>query len=116
MRAGVPGLSENITVRSIIGRFLEHSRVFYFYDNGAEAVYLSSADWMDRNFFRRVELAFPILDKVLKKRVVDEAFTEALRDNRLAWLQQPDGSYAKLRNRRQAFNLHEKLMDLLGKS
>lgn len=114
LRAGVPGLSENITVRSIIGRFLEHSRVFYFYDNGLESVYLSSADWMDRNFFRRVELAFPVLDKVLKKRVIDEAFTYAIRDNRLAWLQKPDGSYEKLRSRRQAFNLHEKLMDLLG--
>jgi polyphosphate kinase len=113
LRAGVPGLSENITVRSIIGRFLEHARVFYFYDNGAESVYLSSADWMDRNFFRRVELAFPILDKELKKRVVDEAFTQALRDNRLAWLQQPDGRYIKLRNRRQALNLHEILMQRL---
>ena len=116
LRAGVPGLSENITVRSIIGRFLEHSRVFYFYDNGLESVYLSSADWMDRNFFRRVELAFPIMDKVLKKRVIDEAFTYALRDNRLAWFQQPDGSYDKPRSRRQAFNLHQKLMDLLGNS
>ncbi|HBI82836.1 polyphosphate kinase 1 [Orrella sp. NBD-18] len=114
LRAGVPGLSENITVRSIIGRFLEHSRVFYFYDNGQESVYLSSADWMDRNFFRRVELAFPVLDKALKKRVIDEAFTYALKDNRLAWLQQPDGDYAKLRSRRQAFNLHQKLMNLLG--
>ncbi len=116
LRAAVPGLSDNITVRSIVGRFLEHSRVFYFYAQGAEAVYLSSADWMDRNFFRRVEIAFPVLDPALKKRVIAEAFTFALRDNRQAWLQQPDGSYAKLRNRRAAFSLNDHLMDLLGKS
>ena len=112
LRSGVPELSENITVRSIVGRFLEHSRVFYFYSGGAESVYLSSADWMDRNFFRRVEIAFPVLEKTLKKRVIDEAFTFALRDNRLAWLQQPDGSYTVVSNRRAAFKLHEHLMNL----
>jgi polyphosphate kinase len=112
LRSGVPGLSENIVVRSIVGRFLEHSRVFYFYSGGAEAVYLSSADWMDRNFFRRVEIAFPVLEKTLKKRVIDEAFTFALRDNRSAWLQQPDGSYTAVSNRRMAFKLHEHLMKL----
>ena len=116
LRAGVPGLSENITVRSIIGRFLEHSRVFYFYAQGAESVYLSSADWMDRNFFRRVEIAFPILDPVLKKRVINEAFSSALKDNGRAWLQQPDGSYVLLKNRKAKFNLHESLMMTLGKS
>ncbi|OZI33233.1 polyphosphate kinase 1 [Bordetella genomosp. 1] len=114
LRAGVPGLSENIRVRSIVGRFLEHSRVFYFYADGAETVYLSSADWMDRNFFRRVEVAFPIYDKVLKKRVIDEAFTLALRDNQLSWQQQPDGSYVRVRSRRDAFDLHDHLMHRLG--
>src|SRR3546814_11641770 len=84
MRGGVRGLYDNITVKSIVGKFLEHSRVFYFYSDGAENVYLSSADWMDRNFFRRVEVGFPILDKALKKRVINEAFTYALRDNQLA--------------------------------
>lgn len=113
LRAGVPGLSENIRVRSIVGRFLEHSRVFYFYADGEETVYLSSADWMDRNFFRRVEIAFPVRDKNLKKRVIEEAFTFAWRDNQLAWDQQPDGSYALARNRRPPFNLHEHLMDRL---
>jgi polyphosphate kinase len=86
--------------------------VFYFYNAGAESVYLSSADWMDRNFFRRVEIAFPVLEKTLKKRVIDEAFMLALRDNRLAWVQQPDGSYTPVSNRRAAFKLHEHLMNL----
>jgi polyphosphate kinase len=114
LRSGVTGLSENITVRSIVGRFLEHSRVFYFYDNGRESVYLSSADWMDRNFFRRVEIAFPINHPDLKKRVIDEAFTEALRDNQRAWIQQPDGVYALIQNRRKPFSLHQHLMEKLG--
>jgi len=114
LRAGVPGLSGNIRVRSIIGRFLEHSRVFYFYNGGAENVYLSSADWMDRNFFRRVEICFPIRDKALKKRVIKEAFSDALRDNQLAWRALPDGSYAKVKSRGAAFNLQEHLMRQLG--
>lgn len=111
---GVPNLSENIQVRSVIGRFLEHSRVFYFYQDGAELLYLSSADWMDRNFFRRVELGFPVLDKTLKRRVIDEAFTFALRDNRLAWRALPDGRYEMIRNRRVPMNLHQYLMARLG--
>ena len=69
LRPGVKGLSENITVRSIVGRFLEHSRIFSFHAGGSDDVYLSSADWMDRNFFRRIEVAFPVLDAKLKKRV-----------------------------------------------
>lgn len=114
LRAGVPGLSENIRVRSIVGRFLEHSRVFYFYADGAETVYLSSADWMDRNFFRRVEIAFPVYDKTLRKRVIDEAFTYALRDGQLAWQQQADGTYARVRNRREAYDVQEALIQRLG--
>ncbi|AUL46456.1 RNA degradosome polyphosphate kinase [Bordetella trematum] len=114
LRAGVPGLSENIRVRSVVGRFLEHSRVFYFHADGEEVVYLSSADWMDRNFFRRVEVAFPVYDKALKKRVIDEAFTYALRDNQLSWQQRPDGDYARVKSRRPAFNVHQYLMEKLG--
>lgn len=114
LRAGVPGQSDNIRVRSIIGRFLEHSRVFYFYNDGDEKVYLSSADWMDRNFFRRVEIAFPVLDPRLKKRVITEAFSYALRDNQLAWRALPDGSYVRVSSRGQPFNLHEKLMERFG--
>jgi polyphosphate kinase len=116
LRSGVRGLSENIRVRSIIGRFLEHSRVFYFHADGQETVYLSSADWMDRNFFRRVEVAFPVQDKVLKKRVIDEAFTYALRDNELSWQQQPDGDFTRVRSRAAPFNLHRHLMEKLGGS
>ena len=111
LRAGVPGLSENIRVRSIVGRFLEHSRVFYFYADGDETVYLSSADWMDR-FFRRVEIAFPIYDKTLK-RVIDEAFTHALRDNQLSWQQLPDGDYVRVKSRAKLF-VHQYLMQKLG--
>ncbi len=114
LQAGVPGLSENIRVRSIIGRFLEHSRVFYFHREGEGVLYLSSADWMDRNFFRRVELGFPVLDKNLRRRVIDEAFTFALRDNQLAWSLQPDGRYLRVRNRRAPMNLHQHLMARLG--
>jgi polyphosphate kinase len=93
LRPKVLGLSENISVRSTIGRFLEHSRVFYFKNAGQEDVYLSSADWMDRNFFRRVELAFPVLDPKLKQRVIREGLTVHLRDNALSWTMRADGSY-----------------------
>jgi len=96
LRPGIPGLSENIHVRSIVGRFLEHHRIFYFRNDGREDVYLSSADWMGRNFFRRIELCFPVLDPALKKRVIDEGLECALADNTLAWAMQPDGSYVRL--------------------
>jgi polyphosphate kinase len=81
LRPGVPGLSDNITVKAIVDRFLEHSRVYYFENGGAPLVYLSSADWMVRNLDRRVEVAVPILDAELKKRVVDEVLGMALGDN-----------------------------------
>src|SRR5690606_33199218 len=110
LRAGVQGLSSNIRVRSIVGRFLEHSRVFYFYADGDEKVYLSSADWMDRNFFRRVELGCPVNDPALKKRVIKEAFMLALRDNQLAWRALPDGDYVKVRARGKPFSLQKQLM------
>lgn len=113
LRSGVPGLSDRIRVRSIIGRFLEHSRVFYFYANGKEKVYLSSADWMDRNFFRRVEIAFPVLNPALKRRVINEAFTLALRDNVRAWVQQSDGTFQKVRSRRPPSIMHDQLSALL---
>lgn len=102
LRPGVPGLSENIQVRSIVGRFLEHTRIFYFRNNLAHDVYLSSADWMDRNFFRRIEACFPVLDKKLKRRVIEEGLNSYLRDNRQAWLMDEDGHYRLKAARRAA--------------
>ncbi|HTN26362.1 MAG TPA: polyphosphate kinase 1 [Burkholderiales bacterium] len=95
LRAGVPGLSDNIRVRSIVGRFLEHSRVFYFLNEGAENVYLASADWMDRNFFRRIELAFPVLDPALKQRVIKEGLLAYLEDSPQTWVPNAEGEYER---------------------
>lgn len=94
LRPGVHGVSENIEVRSIIGRFLEHPRIFYFYNGGRTKLYCSSADWMDRNFFRRVETAWPIKQRANKKRILDE-LKLYLSDNQNAWLLQADGNYVK---------------------
>ncbi len=93
LRPGIKGLSENIRVRSIIGRLLEHHRIFYFHAGGAEKVYLSSADWMERNFFRRIELAFPVLDRKLKRRVISEGLQTYLADNLQAWDMDANGNY-----------------------
>ncbi len=95
LRPGVPGLSENIRIRSIIGRFLEHSRVYYFKNKGKEEFYCSSADWMDRNFFRRNEACFPIKQKPLKRRLWAD-LELFLADNSNAWLLQGDGSYERV--------------------
>ena len=96
---GVVGLSENIKVRSIIGRFLEHHRIYYFYANGQEKVYLSSADWMDRNLYRRVEIAFPILEPGIKARVIFEGLKALLQDNQAAWLMESEGHYHKIKSK-----------------
>lgn len=95
LRPGVPGLSEHIRVRSLVGRFLEHHRIFYFHADGEIKVYLSSADWMDRNFFKRIEIAFPVLDPRLKRRVIKEGLRPYLGDNCQAWEMQPDGQYKR---------------------
>ena len=95
LRPGVPGLSENIRVRSIVGRFLEHSRVFHFHAGGAGLTYGASADWMPRNFFGRVEICFPIEDAELRERVVEEGLKTYLEDDSQAWLLQPDGTYLR---------------------
>jgi polyphosphate kinase len=95
LKPGVPGLSDNIRVRSVVGRFLEHHRIFYFRAGGADKVWLSSADWMERNFFRRIELCFPILDDKLKKRVIKEGMKMYLADNTQTWDMAVDGSYAR---------------------
>jgi polyphosphate kinase len=93
LRPGVKGLSENIRVRSVIGRFLEHHRIFYFHADGEEKVYLGSADWMERNFFRRIEVVFPVLDPKLKRRVIKEGLRLFLHDNSQAWEMDSDGTY-----------------------
>ncbi len=100
LKPGIEGVSDNIRVRSIIGRFLEHSRVFYFNNDGAEDVYLASADWMDRNFFRRIELCFPVLDPALKRRVIREGLQPYLDDNCQAWVMNAEGGYELLKPRR----------------
>jgi polyphosphate kinase len=92
LKPKVKGLSENIRVRSIVGQFLEHHRIFYFYAHGKEEVYLSSADWMDRNLFRRIEVAFPILDPKLKQKVINEGLNELLKDVS-SWNMNADGHY-----------------------
>ena len=93
LRPGIKGVSENIQVRSIIGRFLEHTRIFYFHNNGEDNIYCSSADWMGRNFFRRIEVTFPIEEKRMKKKVFKEGLQNYLSDNTQAWVLQPDGTY-----------------------
>lgn len=115
LRPGVPGLSEKIRVRSIIGRFLEHHRVMYFYAGGKEDVYLSSADWMDRNFFKRIELAFPLLDQKLKKRVITEGLKFYLADNQQGWDMNSQGHYQRRRSARsKPHNAQGELMLTLG--
>jgi polyphosphate kinase len=94
--AQVPGHTDNIRVRSVIGRFLEHSRVFYFRCGADESLYLSSADWMNRNMLRRVELAWPINDPVLRQRIIDECLVAYLHDTANAWSLQADGNYIDL--------------------
>ena len=93
LRPGLPGISENIEVRSIVGRFLEHTRVSYFHNDGDPKVFGSSADWMDRNFFRRVEVSWPIKNRIIRKRIISE-LKYYLKDNRQAWILQADGNYS----------------------
>ena len=95
LRPGVKGLSENIRVRSIVGRFLEHSRIFHFANGGADEIYLGSADWMPRNLFERCEVAFPVRDPAALARIHDEILPAYLADNVKARLQQPDGTYIR---------------------
>ncbi|MFT3814589.1 MAG: polyphosphate kinase 1 [Acidovorax sp.] len=92
---GVPGVTDNIRVRSIIGRFLEHTRVFYFRAGEQEDLYLASADWMNRNMMRRVELAWPVTEPQLRQRIMDECLTAYLYDDRDAWTLRPDGTYQR---------------------
>jgi len=94
LRPGIPGVSENISVRSIVGRFLEHSRVFYFGNDGNDELYLASADWMERNFFRRVEIAFPVREQTHRDRILRD-LNLYLVDNTHAWTLGMDGKYTR---------------------
>ena len=98
LKVGIPGISENITVRSIVGNFLEHARIFYFYSNGSEEVYMGSADWMPRNLDKRVEIVFPVEDEKIKKEVM-HILEIQMEDNVKAHILQPDGSYEKIDKR-----------------
>ena len=117
LRPGVPGISDNIRVRSIVGRFLEHSRIYYFYANGDEEVFCSSADWMDRNVFRRVEIAYPILDSESKARLIGD-LDLYLSDNTNAWQLLPDGSYRRLSPRagERPLSAHNSLLEKLAEN
>lgn len=116
LKPGVPGLSENIRVRSIVGRFLEHSRIYYFRNDLAHDVYLASADWMNRNLFRRIEVAFPVLDKQLKRRVISEGLNPYLKDNTNSWELESSGQYKRRKPHanQSAFSAQEYLMMTLS--
>src|SRR5262245_7623295 len=113
LKPGVPGVSENIRVRSIIGRFLEHTRAYYFFADGREEVWCSSADWMERNFFKRFEVCFPVLDEALRSRVLAEALELPLLDNQQAWSLLPDGRYVAVEpGRKQPLRCQQAMLDL----
>ena len=111
LKPGIKGISENIQVRSIVGRFLEHPRIFYFHHQGDRRVYLSSADWMYRNFFKRIEVCFPILDPKVKKRVIKEGLEIYMKDNLNAWIMTADGSYHPRAKRGKLISAQQVLMD-----
>ena len=111
LKPGIAGVSENIRVRSIVGRYLEHARVFCFGNDGDAEVFCSSADWMERNFFRRVEVAFPILDPELRSSLIED-LKLYLRDDRQAWQLGSDGGYARVAPAGQGgISAQQELMD-----
>ena len=116
LRPGVPGVSDNIRVRSIVGRFLEHSRVYWFGNDGAAELYCASADWLERNLLRRVEVAFPVRAPALKKRVLREGLHPYLKDNVNAWELGSDGHYRRRKPRagQAPCSAQQVLMDMLG--
>lgn len=113
---GLKGVSSRIRVRSIVGRFLEHSRIFYFENGGAPEIYLGSADWMPRNLYERVEVLFPLKDQALRERICKEILPSYLADNRKARVLGADGQYTHLRRSRNGkpFSVQEHLMELAG--
>jgi polyphosphate kinase len=116
LRPGIKGLSENIKVRSIVGRFLEHHRIYYFRNGGKPRVYLSSADWMGRNLFRRIEVAWPVLEPKLARRVIDEGLKPYLEDTRDAWVLTGEGEYRAPRGGVTAISAQQVLLTKLAAS
>ena len=114
--AQVPGLTDNIRVRSIIGRFLEHSRVFYYRCGEREELYLSSADWMNRNMLRRVEVAWPVTDPQIRQGIIDECLVGYLHDDRDAWDLQADGSYLRANAPGMGTGVQDALMQRYGRA
>lgn len=116
LRPGIPGVSDNIEVRSVVGRFLEHSRIYYFHRNGEFKIYFASADLMERNLFRRVEICFPVLDPKLAQRVYHEGLEIYLKDNYQAWKMNSDGTYQRLSpaEGETRISAQEYLIDKLG--
>jgi polyphosphate kinase len=116
LKPGVKDLSENIRVRATIDRFLEHTRIYYFRNDLQHNVYLSSADWMSRNLFRRIEIAFPVLDKNLKRRIINEGLNPYLKDNTNSWELDEHGEYhcRKPRGKTPGFNAQQYLLQLLA--
>lgn len=114
LRPGIPGVSDHIRVRSVLGRFLEHSRVFCFENDGDPQVYCASADWMGRNLLRRVETCFPIRDAALRRQVIAEALSPYLSDNSSTWKLKSDGSYQRVSARTQERSAQQMLMQKLG--
>ncbi|KGD65163.1 polyphosphate kinase [Alcanivorax nanhaiticus] len=116
LKPGIPGISDTIRVRSIVGRFLEHTRIYHFHHGGEDLLYCSSADWMDRNLFNRVETCFPINDPALKAQMLEEGLHYYLRDNTRAWLLQADGTYLRAQpaEGEDVFIAQQCLLDTLG--
>ena len=114
LKPGIPGISENIRVRSIVGRFLEHTRIFYFHHHGEHHLYLSSADWMYRNFFKRIEVCFPILDPKVKRRLIKEGLEIYLKDNLNAWEMTSAGTYHLRPKRGSPLSAQQSLMQMFG--
>jgi polyphosphate kinase len=104
LRPGIPGLSENITVRSVVGRFLEHSRVFWFANGGDDEVYIGSADWMSRNLKHRIEVVAPVMEPDAKRYLRDVLLNAYLRDNTKARELHPDGTYRPVATGSELFN------------
>lgn len=117
LRPGIPGVSDNIRVRSVVGRFLEHARVYWFANGGEPKVYCASADFMERNLFSRVEICFPIRDTKLARRVEEECFELALADTESAWVCSPEGSYARVERapEQSPVSLQEELINRLSR-